>query len=93
MGEYTKIKVIVIIGVALFTFSFIECFYYILTYGHPIIWEELLTMKILLLSIPLLFIISVIIKIIKRNEDFEDILLEVYGPFLIWVALLSMLAK
>ena len=93
MGEYTKIKGIVLIGVGLFIFSLIECIYYVFTYGHPVIWQELLTTKILLLSIPILFIISVIVKIIKRDEDFIDILLEVYGPFLIWVALLSLVAK
>lgn len=93
MGEFDTIEVAVLIGVGLFIFSLIECGYYVFTYGHPVIWQELLTTKIILLSIPILFIISVIIKIIKRNENFEDILLEVYGPLLVWIALLSLVSQ
>ena len=93
MREYSKIKVIVLIGISLFIFSLIECFYYVFTYKHPIIWHDLITTKVLLLTIPILFVISIIVKIIKPCEDFEDILLEIYGPFLIWVVLLSLLSN
>ena len=93
MGEYSKFEVIAILGVIPFILTCIECLHYTLTYKHLIIWQDLLMIKILLLSIPILFIVSVIVKILKPNDSFGDILLEIYGPILIWVCLLSLVSK
>jgi hypothetical protein len=74
----------VMIGVAvLLLFSLFDFTYCLITYG-VITNQNSLSYKIFTALIPIFLVVSIVAKIIKWDESFEDILWSVYGPLLCW---------
>lgn len=78
-----KLELAMIAAAILFIFSLYDFTYCLIAYG-VITNHNSVSYQIITVLIPILFIISIIVKIVKWNESFGDILWEVYTPLLFW---------
>ena len=83
-----KIELIMIATFFIFIFTLFDFTHCLISYG-VVNGQNSLTYHIIAILIPSLFLIGVIIKIIKWNESFGDILFSVYAPLLFWVIIIG----
>lgn len=82
-GEYAQIKMIIFLTFAVFVLIMADTIYCVLTNGD-IRWHIALIYKSFALSVPILFVIGGIIKLIRPQLSFKDILITLYAPVLFW---------
>lgn len=82
-GEYAQIQLIIFLTFAIFILLMADIAYCIMTNGD-IRWHNALIYQSFALSIPILFVVSVIMKLIRPQLGFEDILITAYAPVLFW---------
>jgi uncharacterized membrane protein YozB (DUF420 family) len=87
-GDYREIQLIIFLIFAIFILMILDITYCVLTNGD-IRWHNSLIYTSFALSIPILFVVCLIIKLIKPQVSFEDILTVVYTPVLFWGFILA----
>ena len=82
-GAHTQIQVIIFLAFAILVAIMADATNCILTNGD-IRWHLALIYKSFALSIPILFVAGVIIKLIRPQLSFKNILITLYAPVLFW---------
>ena len=72
----------------LFIFTLFDFTYCLITY-EVITNHNSLSYQIITVLIPVLFIISVIVKIVRWDVSFSEIIWDIYTPLLFWVILIG----
>ena len=83
-----KLELIMIATFLIFIFTLFDFTHCLITYG-VVNGQNSLTYNIIAILIPALFVIGIIIKIIKWDESFGDILFSVYTPLLFWAIIIG----
>ena len=82
-GEYAQIQMILFLTFAILVLLMADAVYCVLTNGN-IGWHVALIYQSFALSIPILFVVGIIIRLIKPQLSFYNILITLYVPVLFW---------
>ena len=89
MNDDRIIQLIIVTSVLLILFSMIDFAPVVLNHGHVNL-VNVYSYKLFAISIPVLFVASVIVKLIYPYNSFEEILITIYAPVLIWGFIISL---
>ncbi|MEE1337298.1 hypothetical protein [Methanobrevibacter sp.] len=78
-----KLELMMVAALILILFNLFDFTYCLITYD-VITYQYSLGYRIITVLIPIIFIISVIIKIIRWDKSFGDILFSAYIPLIFW---------
>ena len=82
-GEYRQIQIMIFIAFAILVLIMADAVYCVLTNGS-VRWHAELIYQSFAMSIPILFVVSLIIRLIRPQLNFYDILITLYVPVLLW---------
>lgn len=85
--DYVQIKIMIYLAFAILIAIMADAIYCAVTNGD-IRWHLSLIYKSFALSIPILFVVGAIIKLIKPDLSFKDILITLYAPVIFWAFLI-----